>query len=425
MSKTLYLECSSGISGDMTVAALLDLGADRRTLEEALKSLPIQGFKINISRVLKSELDACDFEVVLDAVHENHDHDMKYLHDDHYDHDHEHHQEHQNSQEHHTMHSHEHRSLSEILEIIDHSGLTIHAKEIASHIFSILADAESKAHGVNVEQVHFHEVGAVDSVVDIISAAVCIDNLAITDVIVPELYEGKGFIRCQHGMLPIPVPAVLNIAAKSGLNLHIMDWEGEFVTPTGAAIVAAIKTSDKLPEHFSIQKIGIGAGKRTYERPSILRAMLIQSDETENDSIYQLESNIDDCSGETLGFTMDRLFEAGARDVFYMPIYMKKNRPAYQLNVICRKEDIHEMEQIIFEETTTIGIRRIQLERTILKREIKKIMTSLGEVQIKVCNLTSGVRSYPEYSSIVELCKKHQMSYQKVYRTIINEIGME
>ncbi len=279
MSNTLYLECYSGISGDMTVAALLDLGADQKILDAALNSLQVKGFETKISRVSKSGLDACDFHVILDARHENHDHDMKYLHgkenhdgNDNHDQEHSHDGEHMNDHN----HIHEHRNLSDILHIINHADLTMHAKEISTRIFTIIAEGEAKAHGARVEQVHFHEVGAVDSIVDIIAVSVCLDNLEIKKVIVPELYEGKGFIRCQHGILPIPVPAVSHIVADNGLHLHIIDVEGEFVTPTGAAIVAAIRTTDKLPEKFSIEKIGIGAGKRNYETPGILRAMIIK-----------------------------------------------------------------------------------------------------------------------------------------------------
>ena len=299
--------------------------------------------------------------------------------------------------------------------------MTDNAKSIAVKTFEIIARAEAKAHGLEIDKVHFHEVGAVDSIVDIVSASVCLDNLSIEEVIVPSLHEGKGFIRCQHGMIPIPGPAVSNIASENGLILHIMDVEGEFITPTGAAIVAAIKTSDELPRQFSIKKIGMGAGKRNYERPSILRAMLIEDESEEKDIIYKLESNIDDCSGEALGYTMEKLFDAGARDVNYMPVFMKKNRPAYQLNVICREEDIEKLEKIIFEETTTIGIRRQKMERSILKREIRTINTSMGDVAVKVCELDYGKRLYPEYSSVIELCKEHDMPYQEVYNMIVRE----
>ena len=414
VNRTLYLECYSGISGDMMAAALLDLGADQQALKDALESLPLEGFRIEIGRVKKSGLDACDFAVILDSAHENHDHDMEYLHGHGTVHSHSH------------KGSHEHRGMKEILHIIDNGAMTREAKAIAKRIFGILAQAEAKAHGVPLEEVHFHEVGAVDSIVDIISVAVCLDNLGITECIVPVLYEGCGTIRCQHGILPVPVPAVANIASEHNLDLCITESKGEFVTPTGAAIVAAIRTAKELPETFSLRKIGIGAGKRESDRPGILRAMLIEGQASYGrDCIWKLETNMDDCTGEALGYVMDRLFEAGARDVSYTPVYMKKNRPAYQLNVICTEENVKQMEQIIFEETTTIGIRRQQMERSVLARSMETVRTCLGDAQVKVCALGSQIRKYPEYQSVVRLCKEHDRSFQEVYQMVLSECMKE
>jgi len=280
MGKTLYLETDSGISGDMTVAALLDLGADADGLKKVLESLKVQGFEIKISKVKKSGLECMDFDVVLDDEHENHDHDMDYLYghlkDGHHDNEDEHgHHHHDHEHEHH--HHHAHRGFYDIKAIIDNSSLSNHAKEIATNIFKVIAEAEAKAHGEAFENVHFHEVGAVDSIVDVLSVAYAIDNLGITDVIVPFLTEGKGSVRCQHGILPVPVPAVLNIVSEHGIVLHITDTIGELVTPTGAAIVVALKTGEKLPEYMKIVKTGLGAGKREYGRAGILRAMIIES----------------------------------------------------------------------------------------------------------------------------------------------------
>lgn len=435
MSRTLYLECSAGISGDMMAAALLDLGADQEVLKKGLKSLHVSGYQIEISRVSKSGLDACDFNVILDKKHENHDHDMEYLHGfespqqeieaGKMPHGHAREQAlqdgHSHEQTHTHSHDHVHRNLKDILSIINDSELSDSAKKTAVHIFEILAEAEVKAHGVSVEEIHFHEVGAVDSIVDIAAVAVCLDNLGIDKVIVPTLNEGYGYIRCQHGMIPVPVPATAAIVQAYGLSLHMTGIEGELVTPTGAAIVAAIQTSDRLPERFTIKKIGIGAGKRQYERPSLLRAMLIESRDKKEDCIYKLESNIDDCTGENLGYVMQKLFDAGARDVHYMPVFMKKNRPAYQLNVICSEEDIERLEEIIFMETTTIGIRRQKMERSILKREIKEVQTSIGRAKVKICSLPLGQRIYPEYESVIELCRKSGLSWQEVYELIRRE----
>ena len=514
MGRTLYLECYSGISGDMTVAALLDLGADQKVLEKALSSIRADGFRTEITRVKKTGLDACDFSVILDKNHENHDHDMEYLHGysreqahhshtDEYTHIHDctendhvhfyieesdngeepshvegahhgkelsytegahhgekssytegayhgkelphteepaHEKEHFHTEEpdyeqrpfhigesgHAHVHTHEHRGMKEIREILLNAEMTEQAKDTALHIFQILAKAEAKAHGVSEEQVHFHEVGAVDSIVDIVATAVCLDNLNITEVIVPKLCEGTGFVRCQHGMLPVPVPAVVNIVQQNQLALKITDVEGELVTPTGAAIAAAIRTSDRLPEKFTVDRTGIGAGKRKYACPGILRAMLITAEEKKEDTvqkdvIWKLETNVDDCTGEELGNVMNLLFGAGARDVYYIPAYMKKNRPAWILSVLCTEEDIAVLEEILFRQTTTIGIRRCQMERTVLKREIQKLSMPDGMATVKICTLPDGSRRcYPEYESVTVFAAENHISYREAWERIRN-----
>lgn len=283
--KSLYLECNAGISGDMLVAALLDLGADKEALDKALQSIPAKGFEYKISRVSKAGVNCCDFDVILDEEHANHDHDMAFLHgnDDAvvHSHEHEHHHDHDHEHEHSHVphehhHHHEHRGLQEVIAIIDATDMSAAAKELALKIFDIIADAEAKAHAVEKNAVHFHEVGAIDSIVDIVAIAVCADSLGVENVIVPELCEGRGTVCCQHGVLPVPVPATANIMQRFGFNVHLLPVQGEFVTPTGAAAAAALMTTDELPQSFKILGIGLGAGKRQYERPSILRALLIE-----------------------------------------------------------------------------------------------------------------------------------------------------
>ena len=274
MPNKLYLECYSGISGDMTVAALLDLGADQQVLLEGLESLNLPGYQLKIGRVKKNGIDACDFDVILDEPEHHHDHDHEHHHEHDHEHDHEHHHDHDH--EHHHHHDHEHRNIGDIFAIIDQSKISDRAKQTAKDIFRIIAAAESKAHGIAEDQVHFHEVGAVDSIVDIVSAAICLDNLDITEAVVSDLYEGCGYVHCQHGLMPVPVPAVVNIAADNALRLRLTQTRGEMITPTGAAIAAYLSKGGKLPESFVIEKIGLGAGKKDFATANILRAFLIR-----------------------------------------------------------------------------------------------------------------------------------------------------
>lgn len=486
MGSILYLECENGISGDMTVAALLDLGASREKLDAALASLFVQGFQTRISRVNKAGLDCCDFAVLLDAAHENHDHNMAYLHGNHVEgahaapvHEHEEHTEesighhfhvgkhaaghvhahsgeadlddvracecgHESAHAHAHAHEHEHRGFSEIERIISAAAMTQGAKDVALRTFDILAEAEAKAHGAPKDKVHFHEVGAVDSIVDIVAAAVCFDSLGVCDVVVTHLVEGCGTVRCQHGVLPVPVPAVVNIASAAHIPLAITNCQGELVTPTGAAFAAAVRTRDALPERFSVERVGLGAGKRSYARPSIVRAMLIEElpsavpcdgmDSLASNGVgqaalpvvWKLETEVDDCPGEALGFTLERLFAAGAREAHYAPVFMKKNRPGWQIQVLCSESDIAALEQVLFEDTTTIGIRRTPMQRTVLPREIVTALTPQGEVRGKRVVLPNGaVRTYPEYEDVARIAREQGVAYQEVYRCALAALGNE
>jgi pyridinium-3,5-bisthiocarboxylic acid mononucleotide nickel chelatase len=424
--KTLYLECYSGISGDMTVAALLDLGADQQVLLDGLKSLKVEGYRVVIGRRDKNSISACDFDVILDEAVQKQEGSG-------HSHAHAHTISNPKISRGRTISSsrtpikyghHDHRNLSIINDIIDSSTITDNAKRIAKRIFFIVAAAEAKAHGKPIEEVHFHEVGAIDSIVDIVATAICLDDLNIKEVVVSELYEGTGFVKCQHGLLPIPVPAVINIATEHQLPLHITDVKGELVTPTGAAIVAAIRTKPTLPKEMRIQKIGLGAGKRSYQGASgLLRAMLIEEVTTRNsdtltDKVWVLEANIDDCPGEALAYTLELLLKQGAKDAYYTPIFMKKNRPAYLLGVICSEDQLERMEEIIFTNTTTIGIRRSEMLRSMLSREQRTVNTPHGVAAVKVCTYKDRIFYYPEYESIKKLCEASGIDYLTMYHMV-------
>ena len=435
MGKTLYLECESGISGDMVVGALLDLGANQERLLAALESLPMDGFSVQITRREVSAIDVCDFDVILDEGHQNHDHDMAYLYgdlDETESHSHEQYHEHHGHGE---GHHHEHRHLSDIERIINSGKLTPRARELAKRIFSILAEAESKAHGVGADEVHFHEAGAVDSIVDVVAAAVCLDDLDITHAIVGPLAEGHGRVRTQHGVLPVPVPAVVNIAASCGLVLAQRAMEGEFVTPTGAAIAAAIRTAEELPATYVVRAVGTGSGKRAYKPVSTLRGMIIEprgttATESQPDAhtttdaapsrLWKLETEVDDCTGEALGHALERLFEVGVREAHYVPVFMKKSRPAYQVEALCDESLLEAVERILFEETTTIGVRRHRVERTTLSRREQTMETPLGPARVKLVTLPNGSeRPYPEHDSIASLAKEKGVSYQEAFRATL------
>lgn len=388
-NKLLYLEGASGISGDMTVAALLDLGASREKLDAVLKSMNLEGFEYQVSRKSSYGIAGTDFDVIL------HDHH-------HHEHEHEH------------GHHHEHRNLDDVCAVIDRGTMTDGARELAKKIFRIVAEAESKAHGVPVSEVHFHEVGAIDSIVDIVSAAVLIDDLGIRECVVTGLAEGSGYVHCQHGDLPVPVPAVLNIAQAHGIALRTATANGEMVTPTGIAIAAALRTRDRLPAEYKVEKVGIGLGKRDFGRANILRAMILE-ETLDPEQMYVLETNIDDATGEALGLALEKLMAAGASDAHFLPCFMKKNRPAYLLRVIAAAPEIPALERIIFESTTTIGMRKLPVDRTCMDREIRTVELPFGTVSVKRCTWNGVVRNYPEYESVRALVERTGKEFQLVF----------
>lgn len=439
MAKQLYFECSSGISGDMTVGAMLDLGADRAVLMQALDSLPLSGYTIEIGRRAVSGIDACDFDVVLDAPLDNHDHDMAYLygsghhdHGHHHDHDHDHDHSHDHG-DHDHHHGHVHRTLAEVKQILAGGTMTDGARALAETIFDHLAAAEAKAHGSDVDHVHFHEVGAVDSIVDITAAAVCFDNLktqlGFTDVVIPFINEGGGHVRCAHGRMPVPVPAVVNLAEAHGLPLRLAGLQGERITPTGAAIAAAVMTTKTLPQPFTILKTGVGAGKRAYtDAANLLRLFLIEPEggarpfDSASDAqhVVQLEANLDDCTGEILGRIVTKLISAGALDATVTPVVMKKNRLGAVLTVLCRQTDQAALEALIFAETTTIGIRSFPVARSVLPRTIETVDTPWGPAKVKVTTRGGRRRGVPEFDTVDRLAEAAGVPFPDVYAAVLS-----
>ena len=439
MSRKLYLECYSGISGDMTVAALTDLGVEEAYLRQELAKLHLDGYEIKISRTKKNQITAADFDVILKEDGEMHGHS----------HDHSH-----PGEGHEHSHSHSHNSYKEISELISQSELNSRVKEMSLKIFHVIAEAEAKVHGMPVDQVHFHEVGAVDSIVDITAAAICLDKLGFDSILTSELWEGKGTTWCQHGRIPVPAPAVLEMMADHRIPVKFTPVEGEMITPTGAGIAAALTAERKLPERFVVEKVGVGAGKKDFPHANILRAMILNTDtdavsekkekaagSTENrkngadnavktnqgiaagslNTVTVLETNVDDCSGEQLGYAMECLLREGALDTSCIPVYMKKNRPAYMLQVICRPKDEEKMETVIFRETTSIGLRKYREERSILPREIIKVTLPDGqEVRVKKCSHHGQEFFYPEYEDMKAACRTADRSFPEICKEAVD-----
>ena len=412
--RMLYLECASGISGDMTVAALLDLGADAAKMGRVLDSLKVEGFEYKISRRKSYGMDGCGFDVLLKGEH-RHDHHHDHGHSDDHDHEHTHDHDHEHEHDHEAAHEHVHRNISDVYEVIDRGEMTDNARALAKKVFMLVAESEAKAHNLPIEEVHFHEVGAIDSIVDIICAAVCLDDLGLDDCVVTGVSEGTGYVRCQHGELPVPVPAVVNIAFKYSIPLRILaEVRGEMVTPTGIAIAAAIRTRTALPAQYVIEKSGVGVGTRDFGRPNMLRAMIV-SEEVSEDAMWVVESNIDDSTGEQLGLAVEELMKAGANDAHCVPCMMKKSRPAYLLRVVVSEKNLDAVEDVIFRFTTTIGLRRHRVERTCLERSTVRVMLPYGSVDVKKSVWKGEESFHPEFESVKKLSLETGYDFKKIF----------
>ena len=432
--KTLYFDCSSGISGNMTLGALLEIVGDDNYLLSELKKLNVDGYRIEISNKVKNGITGKYVDVILeDDEHNNnhehhHEHEHDHMHEHHHEHKHEHkeemhnnshedviHYKHSHEHEHFHEHHHAHRNLHDVNEFIDRSSIDDKSKELAKRIFLRVAKAESKVHNKPLEEVHFHEVGAIDSIVDIVGTAILINKINPDKILSSVVNDGYGFIECAHGTMSVPVPATSEIFASSNVKFRQIDVDTELVTPTGAAIIAELAEEFTTLPAMVTEKIGWGAGFKDLKIPNVLKVYYGEM-EKQNESIAVMETNIDDCSGEILAYTSEKLFENGALDVFYTPIFMKKGRPAYRLSVACRKEDMFRLQNIMFKETTTIGIRYRFESRTELGREKVEIDTKYGKLRAKKVTNNGETYVYPEYESLKEIAQKNGIPLKELYK---------
>ncbi len=436
--KTLYLDIFSGISGDMFIGAMLDLGVDLHRLERELEKLHLHGFHLHASRQKKSQIDGVKFEVHLAHDHAN-EHGREHTHadgtkhshphsqDEPQDHSHEHH-DHEDEHHHDAHEKDEHgRNFSEIKTLIADSSLSHWVKEKSIAVFQRIAVAEGKIHGMPPEQVHFHEVGAVDSIVDIIGACLAIELLGKPKILAGPVIDGTGWIDCAHGRFPIPAPATLSILGARGIPISQCDEPHELVTPTGAALLAEFVENFAPMQNLVATKIGFGLGTRDNKtRPNVLRAILGESSQRtvgahdwETDTISVLETNLDDVTGEVLGNFSEKAFAAGALDVFHTSIQMKKNRPGVLLTVLCAVSDADKFSEMILRETSAFGVRRTTAERRKLQREFQKVKTQFGEVTVKIGKLNGKIiHAAPEFESCKKLAAEKNVSLQEIFKTV-------
>ena len=453
--KIIYFDCATGISGNMAIGALLEICDGEQYLRDELAKLGVPGYQLNVIKRDSHGIDGTYVEVLeantgipVDAIHDgnknvgssatlglHHGHTHSHHHEldsspEHHSHGHYHDHEHDHSLDNHCHnhqddndnnhnHNHVHRTYADIKQIIEGSGITEAAKELSRSMFQKVAAAEAAVHGKPIDEVHFHEVGAIDSIVDIVSVAILMDYINPDRVISSVVSDGYGTIKCAHGVLSVPVPATSMIYKNEHIRFKQIEVPTELVTPTGAAIISTFAESYGLMPEMNLNKIGIGVGSRNIGGPNTLRVFLgedVTADgETQNGDIIVINSNIDDSSGEDLGYVLEKLMDAGALDVSYAPIFMKKNRPAYRLEVICRAEIREKLSEIIFDETTTIGVRYYPVQREELTRVRTLVYTELGQIEAKQVSTTSGhTYTYPEYESMKSIASELGVSMKSV-----------
>jgi len=464
--KILYYDCFCGISGDMNLAALIDLGVPKEYLMQELSKMNLNSeYEIQIEGSAKLGITGTRVDVVLNNQVDNHDHVAEkaldnnnhvhkdehvnensdhhsHVHNDSHDffhesqlHSHEHNnqdnhthgEEHSHSHgenhnhSHASNHEHHHRNLNDIENIINSSDLNDKVKKLSLNMFMRVAEAEAKVHGKTLYEVHFHEVGAIDSIIDMVGAAICLDYLKVDRIIASPVQVGGGFVKCAHGLMPVPAPATVEILKNIPINTGIVQFET--TTPTGAAIIAANVEEFTQKVDFSIKKIAYGIGHRDLEIPNVLRVYLGEKESSEIvEEQYILETNIDDMNPEIYGYVEEKLFEVGALDVFKTPIFMKKGRPGIKLSVLTNEKVEKDVLDVIFEETTSIGVRKYKVEKIMLNREFSKVKTEYGDITIKKSYYKGNLVKYkPEYEECKTIAKEKNIAIDKVYKAVYQQ----
>ena len=426
--KTLYLECNMGAAGDMLSAALLELAENRETFISQMNSLGIPGVSVSAEPSVKCGITGTHLRVTVNGTeeetedaghpheHENQDHGHVHAHHHEHEHEHEHEHGHEHDDGHEHGHAHHHHaSMQDIGTLIRSLPVSEKVKTDALAVYTLIAEAESRVHGRPVSEIHFHEVGMMDAVADVVGFCLLMEKLSPDQVLASPVHTGSGQVRCAHGILPVPAPATALIL--QGIPTYSGKVWGELCTPTGAALLKHFVTSFGDRPRMTVKAIGYGMGKKDFEQANCVRAFWGES-EGKRETVTRLECNLDDMTGEDIGFAMERLFDAGARDVYTQAIGMKKNRPGVLLSVICLPEEADRLAAVMMKHTTTLGIRRLDMDRYLLDRREEQADTAYGPVRIKrACGM--GVeRSKPEFEDLAELARKHDVSLDKIRKTV-------
>ena len=410
--KTLYLECNMGAAGDMLTAALLELTEDRQAFTDRMNAIGLPGVKVEAEPAVKCGITGTHMRVTVNGAEEESLDADSHGHDHHHDHEHEHHHDHDHDHEH---GHHHHASVKDIGEIIDGLDVPEKVKADAKAVYALIAEAESRVHGRPVTEIHFHEVGTMDAVADVVGVCLLMDMIAPEQVIASPVHTGSGHVHCAHGILPVPAPATALIL--EGIPSYGGQVKGELCTPTGAALLKHFATGFGDRPMMTVSAIGYGMGRKDFERANCVRAFLGESG-GRREQVTRLECNLDDMTGEAVGFAMERLFEAGARDVFTQPIGMKKSRPGVLLSVICLPDDADRLAAVMMKHTTTLGIRRQDMSRYALDRAVGTAETPFGPVRVKTASGMGVRRSKAEYDDLAALARQHGVSLDTIRKEL-------